>query len=577
MFDWGTMKAEYLKYFPLFWMLEIYPFYLQAESFFQGLTGEMVLFVLLGAGTMGTLLRAKIWKINLLDVSLVLFVLWYCCSTAFRHSVVDHWEAVRTVEYTLLYGYFRSISISRPFFLFLFVAGVIQALWGLLQCMGIVEVNHYAFAATGSFFNPALWGIFLTLAFLSGLSLYRSAGQKVARMLWVAGMVVLLVGIVFSGSRASWLALLAGGVWQLRTVSKERRGKLFCRNWLWFTLVLGGVFAFGLYAMRPVSVHGRFLIWQVIAGHIPDAFWCGHGALKASYMQMQGEWLQQHAESSWGMLAGNNVYAFNEFLRVLFESGMIGLLILLGLSWIALGNAWKCGKSAGTAGSLMVALAVFSLFGYPFESEWLVMIGVAVLAIISRHVPVKAWNGDRRGIVRWGVMLMMVATFIYAVPVYCVMKKADMLLEKAQYDAGILAESGLEKCYRELKGDARFVPAYGKLLYRQKRYAEALPVLERAACLMPSSQLLCDLGDCYRHGKLYRKAEEAYLSAARMVPAYIFPQYCLFNLYRETGNMDKALEKAGYMLEMPVKVVNTSVLRFRNQARVFIRENALSE
>ena len=52
---------------------------------------------------------------------------------------------------------------------------------------------------------------------------------------------------------------------------------------------------------------------------------------------------------------------------------------------------------------------------------------------------------------------------------------------------------------------------------------------------------------------------------------YIVPHYHLFNLYRADGSPGQAAIQAEYMLSMQVKVVNTSVLRIRNQARIFLQ------
>lgn len=58
-----------------------------------------------------------------------------------------------------------------------------------------------------------------------------------------------------------------------------------------------------------------------------------------------------------------------------------------------------------------------------------------------------------------------------------------------------------------------------------------------------------------------------------MTPAYIMPRYHLFCLYRATGQQEKALEQANVILTMPVKVVNTSVLRIRNEIRTFLKNH----
>lgn len=101
---------------------------------------------------------------------------------------------------------------------------------------------------------------------------------------------------------------------------------------------------------------------------------------------------------------------------------------------------------------------------------------------------------------------------------------------------------------------------------------EALPILKNACQLRPLSGFVDRLGWCYQEAKQYKKAEKCYQEASLMVPAYILPHYRLFCLYKEMGELEKAKEKAEYLINMSVKVVNSSVLRFRNQAKIFLEE-----
>lgn len=80
-------------------------------------------------------------------------------------------------------------------------------------------------------------------------------------------------------------------------------------------------------------------------------------------------------------------------------------------------------------------------------------------------------------------------------------------------------------------------------------------------------EAVCDLGDCYRYAGHYAEAEETYWLSARMVPSRITPHSRLLELYQEIGDKDAARQEASYILEMPVKVVNTSVIRARHRAR----------
>lgn len=129
----------------------------------------------------------------------------------------------------------------------------------------------------------------------------------------------------------------------------------------------------------------------------------------------------------------------------------------------------------------------------------------------------------------WGGFL------IFTTREYAIGKKADLLLKESRHAPDILTDPPLLSCYEQLQNNPDFILSYGKNLYEQGLYENARIVLEQGYRLKPSSELVCDLGKCYRHDNLFSQAEQAYALAAHMIPAYIMPRYHLFCLYRATG------------------------------------------
>ena len=125
----------------------------------------------------------------------------------------------------------------------------------------------------GMFFQSLYTRIVLVLSFLAGICSFKkefSIGWKVC---WLLNFLLLLYGILAINSRASWIALVTGILW------KAARQKYRYPNYLSFIL-LSGILLIGIYAgyrMRPDSVQGRFLIWQVIGSKLPEALWWGPG------------------------------------------------------------------------------------------------------------------------------------------------------------------------------------------------------------------------------------------------------------------------------------------------------------
>lgn len=566
---------------PLFFLLFLYPFCSHTEYALAGLTAEYVGIVVLAVCAVCSLFRKDSWVFDGVDVLFLLFVCWYVWRLSAEADGTDGRMLMKSAGCLLLYFYFRRERPANLFFGLLFGAGVLRALWGILQQSGLLPSCYVWLAGNGGFYNSALWGIFSVMALLAGNALGGHCRSRGMKCLWGAGMLLLLLAVFLSASRASWVALVAGCIW---VMGLSERGKKVLGNLrrkyagiplFLFGLavsVCAGAGAYGLYVLRPASVEGRFLIWRVITDAVGKAPWCGHGALSASYMPLQADWFARHPDSAYAMVADNNIYAFNEFLRILFECGTIGLLLFAGMLFAAFRMAALGDRHACHAGGLLAAVMCFGLFGYPLTA-----VPVAVVAVIALTVIAGGDNHGRplfRGTFtrwgRWAVMAATVCFLIFCTERYIGGKHADRLLRQGQTEPSVLSDGGLARDYRCWRNDPDFVLCYGKTLYNHARYADALPVLQRAARLKPSSRLLCDLGDCYRHAGNRHAAEASYLSASRMVPARILPHYRLFCLYRDEGMEAEAAAQAERMLTMPVKVVNTSVLRYRHQARLFL-------
>ncbi|MFR3853048.1 MAG: O-antigen ligase family protein [Odoribacter splanchnicus] len=514
------------------------------------------------------ILRKRQFRLNELDLIFGLFVLYYGSRILITDRVFNPNVPLYTVMLLLLYVYARNIKSGNTFFILLFFAGGLQGIWYILQITDFLPSYHYLLKGTGCFFNPSILALFLVLSFLAGICSFKKEFGIGWKVCWLLNFLLLLYGILSINSRASWIALVMGILW------KAARQKYRYPNYLSFIL-LSVILLIGIYAgyrMRPDSVQGRFLIWQVIGSKLPEALWWGQGSLEALYMPLQAGWFREHSVSAYANVAGNNVYAFNEFLRILFETGIAGFVLFVLLIFTGCRHSFRGNQKSRDAGSVFLAILSFGFFSYPFSIGLIITIAVAALAVIAGNVssPVLIKG-------RWKTGYRFVAgLFLLSLPVFICFeyrqeKRADRLLSEAQSDVSVLTGTGMINSYRYLQGNADFVLCYGKTLFNHRQYAEALPVLENACALKPSSRLVCDLGMCYQQAGRNAEAEKAYLSASFMTPAYIVPHYHLFNLYRADGSPGQAAIQAEYMLSMQVKVVNTSVLRIRNQARIFLQ------
>jgi O-antigen ligase len=111
-----------------------------------------------------------------------------------------------------------------------------------------------------------------------------------------------------------------------------------------------------------VPTSGRLAYWRFLLDEIvttSEVIW-GHGLGSSAILgrtQYVAVWDQPH----------------NEFLRILFETGAIGLLLFLGTSLLVVISVWQRRLSSTTTrAALMIVLATggFSLYEQPFTSVY---------------------------------------------------------------------------------------------------------------------------------------------------------------------------------------------------------------
>lgn len=552
------------------YLLLLYPIVYYSESFLLGISADFLLFILLSVHVLLILIFNKKFHFNILDLLFLLYVAW-SIGIILYHSTFNRTQSIYIFNCLLFYLYIRNIRNSNNLLLFFVIGGVVQTLWAVLQQLHIINSHHYLFPVTGSFENPAVLSIFLVISLLAGGILYSKAQSPLVKLLWYTSMLFLLYGVIITCSRAAWVALIIGSLY---LILQKRNNILrhYHFAYVWTIIAIGVVLILtSLYFINPQSVQGRFLVWHIISDAIIKHPW-GYGSLQSHYMLMQAEWFQSHPESIFALLAGNNYHAFNELLRITFETGIIGTCLFV--IWISISIISVRQSTENRPKYLVFLLAIlsFGMFSYPLSVQSITYIGIATMALIAskcnyfKHAVNVRLNYKSKF---FGIISLLLLS-IFTITEYCLFKNADNLLRKAQMNANLLKGTDANHYYKKLKNCPDFILCYGKTLYNSGDYPAALNALEQAVRLSPTSEMLCDMGVCYQQEKRYQEAIHAFTTAANMTPAYITPHYQLFTLYQETNNKEKAIEKARHLLSMPVKVINSSVLRYRHQARLFL-------
>ena len=376
----------------------------------------------------------------------------------------------------------------------LMLTGFVEAVWGWRQLAGDAYSHHALFRLTGSFFNPGPYSGFLAVV----LPVCLWTALRFKRLTQYTGWIVIgaiLVVLPAGMSRSAWLAAVAGCAWVgwCEGDGREKVATLYNR-YKRFMLPLATValclllFAFaGIYNLKRDSADGRLLMWKVTAQAIARTplTGTGLGGFPEAYAASQADYFNGgEASEQEKRVAGCPEYAFNEYLQIGLEQGVVGLLLFL--AW--LGCLIRRGTRNGQHGAVgaLVALAVFALSSYPLQlpSFWVVLLLLGSICLVGEERETEPVFSVRYPVMSkcWlGLMALgSVCLFVRQGPMY----EAYQTWERLQMLYHNKAYPSVVEDYRALHDRLRHKPEFlfeeAQCLSYTGAPADAIDLLERA-------------------------------------------------------------------------------------------------
>lgn len=336
------------------------------------------------------------------------------------------------------------------------IAGTAAALLAALRALQIALRTGHAMRAvpeiltsiriSGPFSDPNAAGSYFVMLLLPAVLIAASsAGRK--RAWWIAAALALAFGLWISGSRAAVLVALAAlAVWAVVRRAPKRRTRYLAAAGA-FALTALVLFAFpnpiltrtvsGALGIRAEMARVAVKMWETDP-------WVGVGAGNF-YDRSAGYITDPLVKSLYG-----RENAHNNFLQILAELGVLGLLAFLTLLWTAAPRLWDTDAvSAGIGAFLVTCLAGHPLLVPEVAAAFWILAGVAA----SRNAPA---HGGRA--IRFFAAATACAAIAAALPSYRV-ERAAMNLE--HLGSGVSAwQIGVRGVrYRTMAGTARvFAP-----------------------------------------------------------------------------------------------------------------------
>lgn len=270
----------------------------------------------------------------------------------------------------------------------------------ILQYVGIIPSLSYYFKVSSVYGNPAPPSVITVLGFVA--LLYLKGDEKRGWGFYMT-VVLMALAIILSSSRT---AMLSFGVCCIYDIL-DRRG---IRKGVFVIMAVMCMIPL-FYIIRPYSADVRLLIWRSSIGMVRENPLLGSGmeSFASDYMIYQAKYFSGHPDSCFIMLAANHNRAYNEFIRILCEEGVVGLVLFLG------SIVWMLETSGGLTRLVMVS-AISSLFLYTFDiTEW---VGAVAFLVGLLQEGVKDTEGEikfyRCFVV--GSMLLVVFFMVHPIP-----------------------------------------------------------------------------------------------------------------------------------------------------------------
>ena len=581
---------------------------------FSPITSKFVVFMyailLIGCAYIFKILtnRANLiqFSISKLDISLFFGLIFIIAN---RYLIQDDYNfSIRFFELlglSVLYLMIREVQPKNYIYILLviIIAGVMQAIYGGLQYLGVYHSNHALFEITGSFFNPGPYAGFIGLTGTLGFGLYLFKQQIIIslnsnhkflnicnhivfRYIPILSVISTLFILPLTGSRAAYLSFFIGGMLLFELKYYVIR-KHFAKNkkLIGFFLTAGTlVLIFGLYYLKPASADGRILIWKISTSMLADNLFFGVGFdnFTTHYMNYQANYFAFYKDSLEIMVADDAYYAFNEFLQFFVENGLLGMTLLITIIIIVFNS-----KASEQYKPLMlivhvsfIALMIFACFSYPAQILPIKLVGVVLIGMLSnldvrtnKMVTVFKSGSSIHAVNSFLILMMSVALFWGT--------KRINLINNGFLKWETIAKAGIFQDYNMnaeeygtllpiFKKNGLFLFVYGRTLLRAEHYSEALVILLEAEKYQNDSKVQVSLAETYKSLRLYEKAEQSYKKTANMVPAKINPQYQLVKLYVEMRQTEKAVAIAKKILERDLKIDSDEASAIQNEMRLFI-------
>lgn len=287
----------------------------------------------------------------------------------------------------------------------------------------------------------------------------------------------------------------------------------------------------------------------------------GTGNFASAYGMAQEKYFsQKEFTSTEELVAGSPEYAFNEYLQIAVEYGVLFLLVVLLIIVFCLWIGITEKRLSACAGLISVSICIFIL------SNANTRICYSILFLLAACVV----GSSRLQILFFIIMIALLGSYYWKYNQYNACE--EWFRYKMHYNIGAfrLAKEGYEKIYPELNDRGAFLFEYGHSLHKLKEYNSSTAILKEAMAHSCDPMILNIIGKNYQAIGKYEKAEEYFIRSTHRLPGRIYPYYLLAKLYAEPEyrHPEKLKQAIQIVLTKEPKVQSTAIREMREEVKL---------
>lgn len=467
-------------------------------------------------------------------------------------------------------------------FRIVFLFGLYESLVCISQSLELIQSQSQWFSITGTFPNPNITAMFLTLCLPSSRVVIKATKEKNRRIYIAIGYVIITIAIIMLKCRTAYIGI---GVMTIVFLFFSPNVKKYIQANRYKTILVIIACVIGItlvsnktYQIKKDSADGRLLIWKITLAMIIEKplMGYGYGMFEKEYNQHQSHYFASEATNAQEKANANHVnMGYNEYLEIATEGGLIGLFLFLGFI-VSLVITYIKVPSNHVVQTAITGIAIWlamSMTNFTIQAVPVMAVFMLNAAIVISYIPQRAVS-PKNNVLGYlsGITLIILSILIFQnmntrYIAFVVQKESLLLIEKNKTDKAIVR---LETITKDLSDCESYYNLGLSAYLRNGDYENAYDTFQKGQQFTSNHQFYMNGGIACEMLNRDQEAEQAYIFVSNMIPNHLASKYRLMLLLAKQGKKREAIEMAVIIYKTETKSSSEQTKYYKEVANQFL-------